>query len=203
MHVAVLLHLQRSLVLLHSLVYVFHPPTVLARSSLALSRHHILLRILQVLLYLVIHLPNLTQFVVLSHTLLTHHVLSLLLCLLELSLHSYFSTHLRLHDLLWHTSVDCHQSLLLLLELLLCNWRFFEVMLLLILTEPFRKLVMILKTVSAVGGIKHLISRSISKHLLGYSKSLSELVNIVIFHFLVFHYLYLPSNILAINDVFL
>jgi hypothetical protein len=55
------------------------------------------------------------------------------LSFLQFFLDTKFSTNLSFKNLLWHSSVDSHQSRLFLLELLFSDGKFLEVMLFLVL----------------------------------------------------------------------
>ena len=148
---ATLPNLQRPLILLHAAINVLDVAAVLALGSLALGSDHVLLLVLEVALDLVVHAADLAQFVVLRHSLLTHHLFRLLLSLLQFALHPYLSAHAGLHDLLGHAGVDSHQTLFFTLEFLLCYRRLLEVVLLFVLGEPFRQLVVVLETVPPIG----------------------------------------------------
>ena len=149
-HVSGFSDLHRSLVLFHPRIHVLHVTTVFTTASLILLAHHILLLVLQLPLALVVKLTNLLQFVGLSHTFLTHYVLGLLLSLLQFLLHSHFPPHSGLHDLLGHSGVDGHESLLLSLKLLLRDGHVLKAVLLFVFSKPLGKLPMVFVAVSTI-----------------------------------------------------
>ena len=201
MHLSILLDLHRSLILLHPLVDVTNVATVLAAASVALLAHHVLLLVLQLPLRLVVHLAHLAQLVHLRHAFLTHHRLRLLLRLFQFFLDAQLAPHLRLEDLLGDAGVDGHQSILLLLELLLGDGRFLEVVLLLVVGKPLGELVVVLKSEPPVRVIDDFLSGTISEHVLGDGQGFGQLVDIVILHLLLLDDLDL--HVLALLDALL
>jgi len=200
-HLPALAYLGGALVFLHAAVDVLHVSAVLSLGGLVLGTHYVLLLVFEVAFYFVIHFADLPQLVVLSHTILAHHIFCLLLSLLQLPLHSNFLAHSCLHNLFRHSCIDGHQSFLLSLELFLGNWWFFEIVHLLILSKPLGELVVVLKAIPAVRRVDDFVSGSVSEHLLGDRQSFGQLINVVVIHFFAFDYLDLSANIFSFLDV--
>lgn len=203
MHVPGLLDLHGPLVLLHPVVHVLHVAAVLTRACPALLTHQILLLVFELSLALVVKLAHLPQLVKLSHSLLAHHMLCLLLSLLELLLDSDFSAHPSLHDLFGNSCVDGLESLLFPLELFFGDRGLFEVVLFFVFGEPLGEFIVVFEVKTSVGVINDFISGAIPEHLLGYSESLGELIYVVVVHFFALHDLYLISDVFTFLYVLL
>lgn len=96
----------------------------------------------------------------------------LLLSLLQLFLHSNFSTDSCLKDLFGNSSIDGLKPFFFLLELLLGDGWLLEIVSFLIFREPLGELVVVLEVEATIGAIDNLVSRAIPEHFLSNGQSL-------------------------------
>ena len=126
-----------SFILFQSCIDMFYISSIFSFGRFESFSYEIFLFIFQRIFFFVIKFSNLSQFADFINTFLIHHDFSFLLDLFDFFLHSNFLSNFSLHNLLWNSCINGHQSFFLLRKLLFSDWFLFEIVFLFILSEPF------------------------------------------------------------------